>query len=130
MTIPVPARVAAVLLWVSAVGLGIPCLMAIRNLMMGRGIPLVLGFPAYGGGPFERHGLPTTVALLSGFLLVCLLEGVAGFLLWSGLRSGALLALLLLLPGAVYWWGFSLPYPPLVALLRTIPILFSWQSLK
>ncbi len=48
MLVPVSARIAAVLLWVSALGLGIPCLMAIRNLLMGRGIPLVLGFPPTG----------------------------------------------------------------------------------
>ncbi len=130
MLVPVSARIAAVLLWVSALGLGIPCLIAIRNLLMGRGIPLVLGFPAYGGGPFERHGLQTTVALLSGFLLVCLLEAAAGWLLWSGLRSGALLALFLLLPGGLYWWGFALPYPPILALLRTVLIILSWPGLK
>jgi len=110
MVVPVSCTRGSRLLWVSALGLGIPCLIAIRNLLMGRGIPLVLGFPAYGGGPFEQHGLPTTVALLSGFLLVCLLEGTAGGLLWSGLRSGALLALLLLVPAGLYWWGFALPY--------------------
>ena len=130
MVVPVSARVAAVLLWVSALGLGSPCLMAIRNLLVGRGIPIVLGFPAYGSGPFERHGLPTTVALLSGFLLVCLLEGAAGGLLWSGLRRGALLAVFLLIPGGLYWWGFALPYPPILALLRTVLILFSWSGLK
>ena len=130
MTIPSSLRVAAVLVWIAAAGLGIPCLLAIRNLSSGRGIPLVLGFPAYGGGAFERHGLRTTVPLVAGFLLVCILEGVAGWLLWGGHRTGAILALALLAPGALYWWGFDLPYPPILAIVRTILIVVGWSSLK
>ena len=54
------------------------CLQAIANLLSGRDIPYVMGFPAYGRGPFERYGLPTTVPLLVGFLAVCLLECLSG----------------------------------------------------
>lgn len=73
MTIPLQLRVAAVLLWISGVGFGIFCIPAIRNLLTSRGIPHVMGFPAYGKGPFERVGLPATVPLLAAFLLVCIL---------------------------------------------------------
>lgn len=76
MTVPGQLRVAAILLWITAVGFGIFCLPAIRNLLAGRDIPYVLGFPAYGRGPFERVGIPTTVPLLTGFLLVCILVSV------------------------------------------------------
>jgi hypothetical protein len=130
MTVPVQLRVAAILLWITAVGFGVFCLPAIRNLLMGRDIPFVMGLPAYGRGPFERVGIPTTVPLLVGFLLVCVLEGIAGWLLWGGHKSGAILALGLLPPGAIYWWGFALPFGPIFAILRTILILLSWQSLK
>jgi hypothetical protein len=57
------------------------------------------------------------------------LEAVAGTLLWSGQRNGAILALVLLLPGAVFWVGFDLPYPPIIALVRTVLIVLSWSSL-
>jgi hypothetical protein len=67
---------------------------------MGRG-PTILGFPAYGRGPFERLGIATTVPLLSAFLLVCVLDCVAGWLLWNGSITGAILALVLLPMGAV-----------------------------
>ena len=130
MSVPLSLRVAAVLLWITGIGGGIPCLMAIRNLLAGRALPIVLGFTAYGGGPFERYGLQTTVPLLAGFLLVLVLESVAGVLLWGGHMSGAILALVLLLPGAVYWWGFELPFPPIFAVVRTILIVLGWQSLR
>jgi hypothetical protein len=123
-------RVASVLCWVSGVGFGVFTLPAMRNLLTGRGIPIVFGFPAYGGGPFERYGIKTSVPLLAAFLLVCVLEGVAGWLLWGGHKGGAWLALALLPFGAVFWWGFALPFGPLFALARTILIVVSWRSLK
>ena len=130
MTIPTLIRVAAILHWVIAVGFGVFCVPAIRNLLIGRDIPIVMGFPAYGRGPFERVGIPTTVPLLAAFLLVCILEAVAGVLLWGGHRSGAMLALALLPAGGVFWWGFALPIPPIFALVWTILILLNWQALR
>jgi hypothetical protein len=59
--VPLQFRFAALLLWLSGAGFGLPCLQAIAHLLAGRDIPYVLGFPAYGHGPFERYGLPTTV---------------------------------------------------------------------
>lgn len=91
---------------------------------------MILGFPAYGGGPFERIGIMPSVPLLSAFLLVCVLEGVAGWLLWGGYRSGAVLALALLPAGAVFWIGFALPFPPVFALVRTALIALSWNDLR
>ena len=123
-------QAAAILLWISAFGFGVFCAPAIRNLLAGQDIPYVLGFPAYGRGPFERVGIPTTVPLLTWFLVVCLLEGVAGRLLWSGYRTGAILALVLLPFGAMYWWGFALPFGPVFAIVRTVLIVAGWGSLR
>jgi hypothetical protein len=130
MAIPVQLRVAAILLWFTALGFGIFCLPAIGNLLTGRDIPTVMGFPAYGRGPFERVGIPTTVPLLAGFLMVCILEALAGWLLWEGYRVGAILALVLIPVGAIFWWGFALPIPWIFAVVRTILIVLGWQSLK
>jgi hypothetical protein len=130
MVIPITLRIAAVLVWISGMGLGIPCIMAIRNLASGRDLPLVFGFTAYGGGGFERHGLNTSIPLLLGFLLVSLVELPAGWLLWEGYWLGGILSLGLLIPGAVFWWGFDLPYPPIAAVVRVILIMVSWSELR
>lgn len=122
-------RIAAGLLWFNGSGFGLFCLPGIRNLLAGREIPTILGFPACGGGPFERAGVSTTVPLLAGFLVVCALEVVAGAMVLNGSRSGAVAALALVAPGAVYWWGFALPIPPLLAVARTALILASWRTL-
>jgi hypothetical protein len=130
MIVPPLLRVAAGLQGFIAVGLGVFCIPAIRNLLIGRDIPIVMGFPAYGGGPFERAGIPTTVPLLAAFLLVCVLAGVASILLWNGQKSGAILTLVLLPVGAVFWWGFALPIPPVFALVWTALIVLNWQALS
>ncbi|HJP65344.1 MAG TPA: hypothetical protein VKA30_03460 [Actinomycetota bacterium] len=123
-------RIAAVLLWFNGIGFGMFCPPAIARVLQDRPLPRPFGFPAYGEGPFESHGIPTTAPLLAGFLVVCILEVVAGLLLWTGQRSGAILALALLLPGAIYWWGFALPVPWLFAVARTVLILLGWHSLR
>jgi len=130
LDVPTSLRAAAILLWINGVGFGVCCLPGIRNLLTGRDIPMILGFPAYGGGPFERHGIPTTVPLLAGFLLVCILECVAGWWLWSRSTTGAILAIALLPVGAIFWWGFALPIPPIFAIVRTVLIVLSWRSLR
>ena len=130
MTTGLPLRIAAILLWFTAAGFGLPCVLAIRNLAAGRDIPMIMGFPAYGGGPLERHGIRSTVWLITLFLIVCVLDGLAGWFLWDGQKVGAILALAVLPAGAVFWWGFALPIPPLAALARTVLILLSWRSLK
>lgn len=128
--VSVPLRIAAILLLLNGVGFGVFCVPAIRNLLGGRDIPYVMGFPAYGKGPFEQAGIPTTVPLLVGFLFVCILEAVAGWLLWDASRTGAIIALALLPFGAIFWWGFALPFGPIFAFISTVLILLNWQSLK
>ena len=122
-------RIAAVLCMLSAAGFGGFTIPAMRNLLSGRDLPRMFGFRAYGDGPFERYGLKTFVWLLALFLLVCLAEGVAGWLLWNGQRGGAYLALALLPFGAVFWWGFALPIAWLFGVVRTILIIVGWNSL-
>lgn len=128
--VPASIRVAAILQGFIAIGIGVFCIPAIRNLLTGRDIPMVMGLPAYGRGPFERAGIPTTVPLLAAFLLVCILEVVASVLLWGGHRSGAVLSLVLLPAGAVFWWGFALPIPPIFALVWTVLILLNTSQPK
>ena len=124
------SRISAGLLLINGLGFGIPSVLAILSLLRGRGIAFVMGFPAYGRGHFEPIGIQSTVPLIGGFLLVCVLECVAGVLLWRGQRVGAILALTLLAFGAIYWWGFALPYAWLVRGLASAAILIGWRELS
>lgn len=130
MKIPTLLRLAAIPLIISGIGFGAFCIPAIRNLRAGREIPIVMGFPAYGRGPFERAGIQTTVPLLAGFLFACILQITAGLLVWRGSKAGAILALAHLPAAGVYWWGFALPFGPIFALISTVLILLNWGSLR
>jgi len=121
---------AAALLALQGIGFGVPCVIGIRSVAAGEGVPLVMGFPSYGGGPFERVGIPTTVPLLVAFLVVGILEGVAAGLVLAGFRVGAILAFALLVPGALFWWGFALPIPPFLALGRAALLVWAWGALR
>jgi hypothetical protein len=130
MASDVALRVAAVLFALDGIGFGIPCVVGIRSLATGHGVPLILGFPSYGGGPFERFGIQSTVPLLCAFLVVCILELVAAWLVWDGRTAGAILGIGLLPVGAVFWYGFALPFPPIFAVARTALTLWHWDRLS
>ncbi|MFI7067528.1 hypothetical protein ACIBL3_41490 [Kribbella sp. NPDC050124] len=114
-------RTAAVLAWLPGFGFGLPCLYAIWHLAESGTVWTFLGFPTYGGGPFEALGLETGVPLLVGFLAVCVAEVVLGCLLWT--RRGAVLAFALLPIELAFWIGFALPIGPLTALLRSAALI-------
>ena len=91
-------------------GFGIPGLIGIRHFTSQHEIWRLLGFPAYGEGPFERVGIPTTVPLLAGFVVVCAAEVGVGALLLASWRPALWLSLALLPFELAYWTGFALPY--------------------
>jgi len=123
-------RGAAVLAWVTGLGFGLPCTYAIWYFADRGDVWTFLGFPAYGRGPFEDIGIETTVPLLVLFLLACVAEVAAGWLLWQRRRAGAVLALALLPAEFAFWIGFALPLGPVAGLARTVLVLLSWSSLS
>lgn len=122
-------RIAAGLLALNALGFGISGVIGLRSLITTGKIAYILGFPAYGGGQFERHGLHTTVPLLLAFLAVCVLELVAGWLLWNGRLAGGILALVMVPAGALFFWGFDLPYAWVLVGVSTVLIVIGWRAL-
>jgi hypothetical protein len=122
-------KLASVLSIFLGLGFGLPCAYAIRYLSTRGKVWTFLGFPTYGGGPFEGIGIRTTVALLVAFLVVCGLEVVTGWLLWRGLHAGAVLAVALLPVEVAFWIGFALPLGPPLGLARAILVMMKWSSL-
>jgi hypothetical protein len=108
------SKAAALLAWAPGLGFGLPCIYGIWYLADRGHVWTFMGFPTYGGGPFEGIGVETTVPLLVAFLLVCVAEMVAGWLLWRNQRAGGLLALALLPVEFAFWIGFALPLGPVV----------------
>lgn len=114
------AKAAALVSVFLGLGFGIPGALGARYFARTGEVWTFMGFPTYGGGPFERWGVPTTVTLLLGFVGVCVLEVVAGVLLWRGDQAGTWLAFALLPVELVFWIGFALPFGPLLGIARTV----------
>ena len=62
-------------------GFGLPGVFGARHFARTDEVWTFMGFPTYGDGPFERIGLQTSVALLIGFVVVCVAELAVGIML-------------------------------------------------
>jgi hypothetical protein len=118
-------RAAAVLAWVSGLGFGVPALFGLRYFARNHEVWTFMGFPTYGGGPFERWGIPTSIALLSAFAAVCAGELIVGVMLWRDATVGLWLALMLLPFEMFFWVGFALPVGPLLGVIRTVLVILA-----
>ena len=116
-------QTAAILAWISGLGFGLPAVFGLRYFAQYHEVWTFMGFPTYGGGPFERWGIPTSVPLLAGFIAVCAAELVVGVLLWSDVSIGLWLAVALLPFELVFWIGFALPYGAILGAVRTVLVI-------
>ena len=121
-------RTSAVLLWVVAAGFGVPAIPSAHHLLRHGRLPSFLGlFRMYEGPAFARVSAGTYVALLYAFTLLSVGEAISGVLLWNGLRSGAVLSLVLLPFEIAFWWAFALPIPPVFAAVRLVLTMLAWH---
>ena len=124
------AQIAAVLTWVYAAGFGIPVAYVAPHLVRHGTLPTFMGmFPMYGGPWSSRVGTPALVALLISFAVLTLAAAWAGWLVWQGSRTGAVLSLALLPIEAVFWIGFALPIPWVFGVARVALLAAAWKSL-
>lgn len=106
-------------------GFGLPAVAGAVHVARTGQVWTFLGFPTYGGGPFEQVGLPTTVPLLAIFALVGVAEVAAGVMLLLGAPHAVTFAYLLLPIECVFWVGFALPFGPPVGIARTVLLLLA-----
>lgn len=116
---------AAICSLVLGLGFGIPGILGTLHFARTGEVWTFMGFPTYGGGPFEAIGLPTSVPLLIGFVLVCLVEVVVGVMLLLDMPHAATVSYLLLPFDFVFWIGFALPFGPPLGIARTILLLLA-----
>jgi hypothetical protein len=121
-------KAAAVCSLVLGLGFGLPGAYGARYYAQHGEVWTFLGFPTYGGGPFERWGIQTSIPLLLGFVAVCAAEVAVGVLLWRETAAAPWLALALLPIELVFWIGFALPFGPVLGLARTALVVASLVS--
>jgi hypothetical protein len=101
-------------------GFGLPGLVGVRHLHDTGEVWTFLGFPTYGGGPFERVGVHASVPLLMAFVAICAAEVVVGVLLVLGAPYARALSFALLPVELLFWIGFALPAGPPLGLVRAV----------
>ena len=111
---------AATCSFVLGLGFGLPGVFGALHLARTGEVWTFVGFPTYGGGPFERWGIPTSVALVVGFVLVCAAEVVLGVLILADAPGAKALSIALLPFELAYWVGFALPFGPPLGIARTV----------
>ncbi|MQA09973.1 MAG: hypothetical protein GEU98_15745 [Pseudonocardiaceae bacterium] len=84
----------------------------------------------YGGQWSEQLTVPQFAATLAAFLALMVLLAHGGRLLWTGRRSGAVLVVATIPIEALFWFGYALPIPPVLALLRVVLVAAGWRSLN
>jgi hypothetical protein len=110
---------------VLGVGFGLPGVFGTLHFARTGQVWTFLGFPTYGGGPFEQLGMPISVPLLLGFVLVCLAEVTVGVMLLLDVPHAATVSYLLLPFEFAYWIGFALPFGPPFGIARTVLLLLA-----
>jgi hypothetical protein len=81
-------------------------------------------------GPFEALGMDAMILLALLFLAINVVYILAGYWLWKSQRKGGILAISLLALSVIFWWGFALPFPPVVGLLLAGLLAAGWKSLR
>jgi hypothetical protein len=121
-------RIAGVLSLILGLGFGIPAAYGAWYFAQHDAVWQFLGFPTNGDGPFVQWGIPNGVPVMVAFAVVCAADVVCGALLLSGRRAGAVLAVVLLPIGLVFWIGFLLPYAFPLGIARAVLVLWPSRS--
>jgi len=104
-------------------GFGVPGVIGALHLRRTGEVWSFLGFPTYGGGPFTRLGVETSVPLLVGFVIVCAAEVALGVAILLDTPHVGWASAALLVPELVFWIGFALPFGPPLGLARVLLLL-------
>lgn len=130
-SVPPSARAAAVVTWVYAACFGLPAVPIAVYVGRRRTLPWFLDlFPMYGGPWWAASRWVVFVCLLIAYFVVMLLVVFAGVKLWRGRRAGAILTFALIPVEAIFWWGFALPFPPLLGAVRLALVAVAWRRLR
>ena len=118
-------------MWLVAAGFGAPAPFVASHYLRERQLPSFMGlFPMYGGGPLDRVSPEVFAVILGLFTALSALEAYAGWLLWNGETLGVWMTLAVLPIEVMFWIGFALPIPPVVAVLRLGLLAAGWSALR
>ncbi|TAK12946.1 MAG: hypothetical protein EPO32_07010 [Anaerolineae bacterium] len=95
-----------------------------------KSLPTIAGIIKALSGPFEALGLNTLIVAGLVFVAASSLKFLAAYWLWNLRMDGAVLQLILLGVSSIFWYGFAVPYGPLLGIPQVILIALAWGSFK
>jgi hypothetical protein len=95
-----------------------------------KSLPTIVGVIKALSGPFEALGMDALIVAGLTFVAISALKFLAAFWLWNLRMDGALLQLILLGVSAIFWYGFAVPYGPLLGIPQAILIACAWSGFR
>lgn len=95
-----------------------------------KSLPTIAGGIKALSGPFEALGMDALIIAGLIFVAISALKFLAASWLWNLRMDGALLQLILLGVSAIFWYGFAVPYGPLLGIPQAILIAFAWSGFR
>ncbi|MCW5850796.1 MAG: hypothetical protein KIT87_12040 [Anaerolineae bacterium] len=116
-----------VLIVLDALGWTLGVLPILRYALRRGELPMTFGFRAL-SGPFEALGLNALIVAGLVYVAISLLKLLAAYWTWNLRLDGPILELILLAISAIFWYGFALPFGPVVGLPQILLIVLTWKS--
>ena len=101
----------------------------LRFALVNKSLPSFFGAFRMLSGPFEALGIDGLINAGLVFVAISALKYLSAYWLWDGRVDGAVLQLILLGVSAIYWYGFAVPYGPVLGLPQLVLIGLIWKDL-
>jgi hypothetical protein len=111
--------------FIGSVGVLLPLYYA----FMRRQLPLVAGIRLL-SGPFEALGMDAMIVASLMFVVASSAKVLAAFWLGQGRLDGAVLEIILLGLSTIFWYGFMVPFGPVLGLPQIVLLAVAWGSLR
>ena len=102
----------------------------LRYALVNKRLPMVAGRFHALSGPFEALGIDALIATGLVFVAVSAMKFLAAYWLWNGRLDGAVLELILLGVSSIFWYGFAIPYGPVLGVPQIILMALVWPDLS
>ncbi len=101
----------------------------LRYALVNKRLPMVAGLFRALSGPFEALGIDALIVAGLIFVSISAFKFLAAWWLWNGQLDGAVLQLVLLGVSAIFWYGFAVPYGPVLGIPQVVLIALVWPDL-
>ena len=115
-----------VLILIDGLGWGIGVLPTLKYMLDHRALPTFAGIRLL-SGPFEALGIDAMIAAGLSFVMIGGLKLLAAHWVWNLRMDGAILELILLGISIPFWYGFALPFGPIIGLAEVVLLALTWK---